>query len=90
MLVRIAFPPGSFLLAQKIQTYRCLITGQGGNKISSLRSFITDPEMVFGHAYFVDYETYKPSDITKILTQRRSIQTLDKRGRPRGKNETSS
>lgn len=39
----------------------------------------------YGHAFFVDYATYDPSEITRILLGRRSIETIDKRGRPRGK-----
>lgn len=38
----------------------------------------------FGDALYVDYEKFDPSKISKILTNKRSIQTLDKRGRPRG------
>jgi len=38
----------------------------------------------FGNAYFVDYATYDPSNIKNILANRRSIETLDRRGRPKG------
>ena len=38
----------------------------------------------FGHTFYVDFETYGVEGITKILENVRSIQILDKRGRPRG------
>jgi hypothetical protein len=38
----------------------------------------------FGYVYYVDYESYDLADITKMLSNRRIIETLDKRGRPKG------
>ncbi len=38
----------------------------------------------FGHTYYIDFESYEVQEITKILANKRSIQILDKRGRPRG------
>jgi len=37
----------------------------------------------FGDAFFIDYEQFDPAQIKKILQNKRSIQTLDRRGRPR-------
>ncbi len=37
----------------------------------------------FGDVFFIDYEQYDPAQIKRILLNKRSIQTLDRRGRPR-------
>ena len=39
----------------------------------------------FGQVYYVDYESFDPDEIKKILSNRRSVETLDKRGRPVGR-----
>lgn len=58
-------------------------------KFESHKSYLNEGPvrsiMAFGHAMFVDYENFDPDQIIKILKERRSVQTQDKRGRPRGK-----
>lgn len=59
-------------------------------KYKSHKSYLNEGPIsavdAFGHVCFVDYDTYDLSDLIKRLSNRRSIQTIDRRGRPRGAN----
>lgn len=57
-------------------------------KFESHKSYLNEGPvrsiLAFGHAMFVNYESFDPDQIIKILKERRSVYTQDRRGRPRG------